>query len=174
MARKAPMTAAGARALAEKMLGAWNTHDVTAVLRLLTDDVVWSDPSLPEPAHGKVAVAAHLRDTFTAFPDLHFPVEDFHVFTSMRDQAAATSWTMTATMTGPLASGVPATGRHVRVDGTNVSRLRDGLIFDYTTHYDQLDLLQQIGVMPRTDGLAFQALVLAEVAGMRARSLLRV
>lgn len=73
------------------------------------------------------------------------------------------TWVVTGTMTGPL-QGIPATGRDCRISGTNVSRIRDGLICEYTLHYDTLTMLQQLGILPASDGLGFKAVVAAQMA----------
>ncbi len=168
---KSTITEARIRDVAKAMMKAWNDHDVDAILAHLTDDVLWAEPSLEEPIHGKEAVAADLRDTFKAFPDLHFPMEDFHIFPSAEQQANVVTWTLTATMTGPLEMGLPATGRPVRIGGTTVSRFHDGEVSEFTTYYDSLDFMQQLGLLPKTSGIGFRALVLADFLALRAGAL---
>ena len=41
-----------AREFAERYLEAWNSHDAERIEPLVTGDVVWLDPALPEPARG--------------------------------------------------------------------------------------------------------------------------
>src|SRR3954467_10900564 len=53
-----------------RYLAAWNGRDATAMGDLVTDDVVWEDPALPEPARGPAAVQEFLREAWVAFPDL--------------------------------------------------------------------------------------------------------
>lgn len=169
----ATMTEGEMRAVSEAMFQAWNLHDVEGILEHLTDDVVWSEPTLEESARGKEATAAGLKDTFTAFPDLRFLVEGFHLFPSVEQQACVATWTLMATMTGPSqVVGVPPTGKSVSISGTNLSRFRDGLISEYTTHYDSLDLMQQLGLLPATNGLPFKAVVMADVLAGKAKQAL--
>ena len=42
-----------------------------------------------------------------------------------------------------------------------VAHFRDGFISEYRNTYDALDLLQQLGVMPKAEGLGFKAVALA-------------
>lgn len=168
---KPTLTEAKIRDTSKAMLQAWNDHSVEGILALLTDDVLWSDPGLTEPAHGKEAVAAHLRDVFKAFPDLHLPVEDVHMFPSVEQQANVATWTLTATMTGPLEMGLPATGKRVRTRGATVSRFRDDEVCEYTSHWDSLDFLQQLALLPKTDGLGFKAIIMADVLADKATDL---
>ena len=157
------ISASEMRANSDAFLAAWNDHDVDGLLAQLTDDIVWTDPALPEPAIGKPAVAAAVRDNFTALPDLHIPVESVEVFPDEERQMLLATWVVTGTMTGPL-QGIAATGRDCRISGTTVSRLRDGLICEYTLNYDTLTMLQQLGILPASDGLGFKAVVAAQMA----------
>lgn len=172
---KSPMTEAQMHAVSEAMFRAWNDHDIEAILAHLADDVVWSEPSLDEPARGKPAVAADLKDTFTTFPDLQLPEEGYQIFPSADLEASVATWTLTATMTGfSKAAGVPATGNSVRISGTVLTRFREGLISEYTTYYDMLDFMQQLGLLPKSNGLGFKAVVMADVfAGKALKALHR-
>jgi steroid delta-isomerase-like uncharacterized protein len=167
------LTEAQMRADADKQLEAWNLHDIEAILEGLHSDVVWTDPTLPEPAHGKEAVRASLKNTFTAFPDFHVPTEDFHVYPDAKTQSVASTWTFSGTMTGPLDIGVPATGRSARIRGATESRYRDGLIIEYSQFFDSYDLMEQMGMVPKATGIAFKAIVLADVMAGRARKVLQ-
>src|SRR5436305_1372882 len=60
------------RAFADRYKAAWNGCDTTAMAELLTEDIVWEDPALPEPARGVPAVQEFMRISFRAFPDLRF------------------------------------------------------------------------------------------------------
>lgn len=173
-ASKTAVTDAEIRAMCDRALEAWNNRDVEAILALLTDDVAWTEAALVEPAHGKAEVAAHLKETFRAFPDLHFAAEEYHVFPDAEQQAVAVEWVMTATMTGPLEGGVPPTGRPVRISGTVVSRMRDGLVHDYVNYYDALGFMQQLGLLPRTQGVTFKAVVMADFLATRAKRALHI
>jgi predicted ester cyclase len=44
--------------------------------------------------------------------------------------------------------GIPATGKLVTVTGTDIFRIAGGKIVELWQHWDQLGLLQQLGVIP--------------------------
>lgn len=167
------LTEAQMRVLGDELLDAYNRHDVEALIAHHTDDVVWTEPTLPTPAHGKAEVAAALRDTFTAFPDLQVPRDGFRLYPDVEDQSAVVTWTLVGTMTGALQNGVPATGRTVRMSGANLARFRDGLISEYSFYYDSLAMMQQLGLLPKSTGLGFKAIVMADVAAGKARKVLQ-
>jgi steroid delta-isomerase-like uncharacterized protein len=161
------------RAVAARMLEAWNAHDVEAILENVHPDIVWTNPTLPEPVHGKDAVRKELKNNFTAFPDFHLPTEDFEVYVDAENQTGLATWFFTGTMTGPLDIGVPATGRSVRMRGANQARYRDGLISEFTQYYDSYELMEQMGMVPKATGLVFRAIVLADVMAGKAMKVLQ-
>lgn len=161
------------RAVGARLLEAWNTHDIETILEHLDADVLWTDPTLPEPVRGKEAVRKELKNTFTAFPDLHLPTEDFEVYVDAGNQSAVSTWTFSGTMTGPLDIGVPATGRSVRMRGANQVRYSDGLITEFTQYMDTYELMEQLGMVPKATGIAFKALVLADVMAGKAMKVLQ-
>ena len=164
---------AGMRAMNDAMFEAWNRHDIEGVLQHLQPDVLWVDPTLDEPAHGKVGAAASMANTFTAFPDFHLPADDFVTFLDVEAQSGVAVWTARGTMTGRLDTGVPATGKPVNVRGATLFRLRDGLVSEYRLMFDALDMMQQMGLLPRSTGVGFKALVMADVVAGRARKALQ-
>lgn len=168
---KSPMTESAIRAHEEALIRAWNAHDVDGILEHLTDDVVWIQPMQATPLRGKEAVAADLKESFTAFPDMHLPVEDVQVVTSLDPPFYVATWTATATMTG-AAKGLPATGATIRFSGTTVCRFRDGLISEYHQTYDALDVMQQLGVLPKTEGVGFKAVAMVNLMLGRAKKAL--
>lgn len=168
-----PLTEAQMRATADKLLAAWNRHDIEAILEHLHPDVVWADPTLEAPAHGKEAVRAALKNNFTAFPDFHLPAEDFVLYVDTKTQSGVSTWSFSGTMTGPLDTGVPATGKSVRISGANQARYRDGLISEFTQYYDSYELLVQMGMLPKATSLGFKALVLADVFAGKAMKVLQ-
>jgi steroid delta-isomerase-like uncharacterized protein len=138
----------------------------------VTDDIVWSDPSLVETLRGKDDVAADLKATFAAFPDLRFVEDDFHVFCDAKLGMCLVTWTLEGTMTGSFqTTGLPATGKPVTASGVVVNQFRDGLVSEYTNHWDALDFLQQVGLLPKADGLAFKGLVMADALALKAEEL---
>jgi steroid delta-isomerase-like uncharacterized protein len=164
MATAKPLTEARLRAIAKDLFDAWNAHDPEAIAEQLTDDVAWMEPILDAPIHGKEAVVAHLRDTFTAYPDLRLLEDEFMVFPDPAQEATTSVWTVTGTNTGASKeTGLPATGKSVRFSGANFARMRDDKISEYVLFYDGLDLMQQVGALPRSDGVGFKALVMADL-----------
>jgi steroid delta-isomerase-like uncharacterized protein len=62
-------------------------------------------------------------------------------------ERVATWWICTATHTGEL-QDLPPTGRPVRFTGINLDRIVNDRIAEHRTMFDQMGLLQQLGMMP--------------------------
>ncbi len=147
------------REFADGYMAAWNGADVEGIAARIADDVVWSDPALAEPARGRSAVADFARSSFVAFPDLRF-AEPGPPAISADGLVAYAPWRMTATNTGPIdPPGFAATGKPVAIDGIDVWRFRDGLIWRYQALYDFSEVARQLGLLPPRDGFAQVAIV---------------
>ena len=79
----------------------------------------------------------------TAFPDLHFTVEDL---IAEGDKVVA-RLTVRGTQQGAF-MGIPPTGKHVTVTGIDINRLAGGKSVEHWLNMDTLGLLQQLGVIP--------------------------
>lgn len=145
--------------ITKRYLAAWNTRDVDAMAGLITEDIVWADPALPEPARGVPAVQEFMRLSFRGFPDLRFSEPDPPHLSVDGDQVAW-GWAMEGTMSGPLdPPGFAPTGRSMRVEGVDLWSMRDGRIANYRAFYDMTDLARQLGIMPPAGGRAERATV---------------
>ncbi|GAA6524394.1 nuclear transport factor 2 family protein [Intrasporangium sp. DVR] len=174
---KKPLSDAALRSFAKAHFDAWNAHDVEACIALMTDDVVYEDPGFESAAHGKAEVAARIRAIFTAFPDIHFPEEMAHVHTNVDDAECVLTWTFYATMTGDLVAPegkMPATGKKIQVSGASFNRFRGDLLSHFTMYYDSLDMMVQLGFLPKTNGLGFKAVVLADLLAGKAKKVLHM
>jgi steroid delta-isomerase-like uncharacterized protein len=175
--KKGAITEAQMRTFAMAHFDAWNAHDVDACLALVTDDVVWGDPSFDKPAQGKAEMADRLRSLFAAFPDIHFPEDKAHVHTNVKDGECVLTWMFTATMTGPHVAPegrMPATGKRIEVSGATLNRFRGDKLSHFTMYYDTLGMMQQLGLLPEASGLGFKAVVLADFLAGKAKKVLHM
>lgn len=136
------------RAFVERYVAAWNDCDTGAMAQLITDDIVWADPAMPEPARGVPAVQEFMRTSFRAFPDLHFGEPDPPVL-AISGEEVLWGWYMEGTHRGRIdPPGFAATGRRMRVDGVDQWTMRDGRIALYRAFYDMNDVARQLGIVP--------------------------
>ena len=147
------------REFAARYMDSWNRQDAEAMGELLTEDILWSDPALPEPARGVAAVQEFMRSSWQAFPDLRFE-EPNPPHLSVNGDQVAWSWRMHGTMTGPIEPpGFAPTGKSMTVEGVDLWIMRDGRIAIYHAYYDLMDLSRQLGIMPMPGSRAERATV---------------
>jgi steroid delta-isomerase-like uncharacterized protein len=82
-----------------------------------------------------------VREIRGAFPDINLTVEDI---VAAGDKIAV-RWVGTMTHHGDL-QGIAATGKPVRSRGISLARIVDGKIVEGWDNWDQLGMLEQIGV----------------------------
>ena len=102
------------------------------------------DHFAPPGTPGGLEGARHTLDMFlTAFPDLHFTVEDL---IAEGDEVVARV-TMSGTQHGAF-MGVPPTGKHVTITGIDINRFVGGKSVEHWVEMDALGMMQQLGVVP--------------------------
>ena len=137
--------------------------DNSAIVRRFVDEVInqgkidsagqfaWEDVveqvPLPGQGPGLAGLQDVLRSMRTAFPDLHFAVEE----QITEGDKVATRFEWTGTQRGEFI-GIPATGRSVKVWGVVIDRLVEGRIKDTRIIMDMLGLMMQLGVFPQGAG----------------------
>jgi steroid delta-isomerase-like uncharacterized protein len=154
----------------EDYLAAWNGHDASAMTPLVTPDVIWRDPALPEPARGEAAVREFMEASWRAFPDLAF--EDSGPPSLAADGRSVTiQWRMRGTNSGPIdPPGFAPTGRSIVVDGVDLWIFDGERISDYTAFYDMSGLIRQLGLMPAPGSRAERVGVALQRLGARLRA----
>ncbi len=84
-------------AVADRVLDAWNTQDVEAVVACYTDDLVYLDPNLDEPIRGGDAMRRYLTKLFDQWRMTWRAIE---ILPLGDDDGAAVRWDATLTPAG--------------------------------------------------------------------------
>ena len=136
-----------AREFTERYAEAWNSYEADKIEPLLTPDIVWLDPALPEPARGVDEVKDFMRRSWAAFPDLSFTAGP--MWLDPHEDSLAWAWRMEGTHRGAIdPPGFAPTGRRIDIDGIDVWDFADGRIQRYRAYWDMALLAQQLGIMP--------------------------
>ena len=109
---------------------------------LVVEDFVELDP-LPGQRQGREGLKEVLGMMRTAFPDIHWVVEEMVA----EGEKVVTRFTWTGTHRGSFL-GVPATGKSVSVKGVVIDELAGGKMSASRMLMDSLGMLQQLGVVP--------------------------
>jgi steroid delta-isomerase-like uncharacterized protein len=120
----------------------WNKHNLDAIDEFYAPDYVNHDapPGFPGDRDGlRTLIGMYL----SAFPDLKVTNEDEFA----DGDTVITRWTATGTHTGQFGE-IPATGKRIQTHGISISRIAGGKIRDSWSESDQMDMMQQLGVMP--------------------------
>jgi steroid delta-isomerase-like uncharacterized protein len=80
----------------------------------------------------------------SAFPDLHFTIED----QVAEGDTVVSRWIASGTHKGEL-MGIPPTGRQASVTGITIHRMVNGKIVEDWVNFDTLGMMQQLGIIPR-------------------------
>lgn len=134
-----------ARELATRFYRAFDSGDIDAVLSVFSDDLETIDPGMGT-VHGHGPFREYIETLKQAVPDARALIDDMHD----AGDVVVVEGRFAGTFTGPLASpdgDIEPTGATVDLRFADVSCARDGKIVSYHTYYDQLGLLQQLGVM---------------------------
>jgi predicted ester cyclase len=79
----------------------------------------------------------------SAFPDIRMTVES----QIAEGDTVVTVWTGRGTHKGDL-SGIAPTGRTVDLHGVTLDRFEAGVVIEHREFFDQLGMMQQLGVIP--------------------------
>ena len=118
-----------------------NQKNLAVFDELLTPDVVFHNASTT--MQGLEAYKQFLSMYMTAFPDLHFTIEDMIA----EGDTVVARFTTRGTHQGNL-MGIPPTGKQVSGTGMFIDRLVNGKAVEQWFNGDDLGLLQQLGVIP--------------------------
>lgn len=129
--------------LIRRYFGVWNSGELDALDGILAPEYINHTPSTPNPPRGPGGLKPIIASFRTAFPDLHFDIEEVIA----TDQYAVARVVMTGTHRGPL-FGIATTGKRVRVNQINIERIARRRIVEHWRVTDELTLMRQLGVIP--------------------------
>lgn len=124
----------------------WNQGQVAVFDELCASDWIHHDPSQPH-VRTREDFKRNVTQTRSAFPDLHFTIEDLIA----EGEQVALRWMRLGTHTGDFVTPtmhLPATGKQVSVTGITIFRVASGKVVETWNQSDRLGLYQQLGLIP--------------------------
>lgn len=121
----------------------WGSGDESLVEELFAENLVDHNPAGTDLPPGREGMRQSLANFRTAFPDLTTSLE--HLIAE--GDKVVLRWKARGTHEGEL-MGIPATGKQVTLSGIDILRIENGKIAERWAEYDNLGLLQQLGVVP--------------------------
>jgi steroid delta-isomerase-like uncharacterized protein len=126
----------------EEVLNTRDVSDQSPAYQLVAADFVGHFPGQP-PIEGLEAFRQFGSLYFSAFPDLQITPEELIA----EGDKVTMRYGWRGTQQGEL-MGFPATGKQVRASGISILRIANGKIAEQWDSFDNLGMLQQLGVVP--------------------------
>jgi len=120
-----------------------NQGNLALLDELVGSDYVEHDPNYPQAVCGAEGLKQYFQTFRSAFPDLHFTIEDI----IGEGDTVAVRQTGRGTHQGEL-FGIPPTGKQVTVTAMIFHRFVNGKPVESWVNSDSMGMLQQLGVIP--------------------------
>ncbi len=122
---------------------AWEVLDNPDILdEVYAPDVVWHEPD--QDIHGLEEARQFISTYKAAFPDLNATIE----YVIAEGDKVVTRITLRGTHQGEIEEFGPPTGRHIEMKGISISRIEGGKIVEDWDSFDNLSVMQQLGLVP--------------------------
>jgi steroid delta-isomerase-like uncharacterized protein len=105
-------------------------------------DFVWHEPD--QDLRGYEQAKQFVSTFFKALPDINITIDDVIA----EGDKAVTRYTIRGTHQGETEEFGPPTGRQMELEGITIHRIEDGKIVEEWERYDNLSVLQQLGLVP--------------------------
>ncbi len=128
-------------ALTRRAFDALNQRNWEVFYEAVSPDIVVHNASMT--IQGLAAYKQFVSMYLTAFPDVHFTIEDMIA----EGDTVVVRQTGRGTHQGDL-MGIPPTGKQVTVTGIGIYRFANGKYVEGWQNADDLGMLQQLGVIP--------------------------
>ena len=122
---------------------AWNAQDPERLVKQTDDQYTAESDTIPTPIAGIQGIREFMRVYVTAFPDLHFTIDQMFA----DGDSVVTRWTATGTHRGVLMD-IPPTNRKTVTRGCTVSQFKNSKGIHDWIYWDTGNLLRQLGVLP--------------------------
>lgn len=130
------------KALTRRFFAAFDAGDLEGAVAVFAPNAVVHNVGAPDPLN--LAGFQQIGATFlAAFPDGKHTID---ALVTDKDMVVARS-TYYGTHTGDL-MGIPPTGKQVTVSAMTIDRIADGKIVETWRIFDQMGMMQQLGVIP--------------------------
>ena len=130
------------KAIARRGYEAINQNNLDALDEVVASDMTDHDPA-PGQAPGLEGVKQYFSSLHAAFPDVQMDVEEM---IAEADKVVARV-SVSGTHRGEF-MGISPTGNRVTIGGIDILRVADGKIVEHWGKFDDLGMMQQLGVIP--------------------------
>ena len=119
-----------------------NQRNLDAIEEIYAPDFVWHEPD--QDIRGYEQARQFVSTFFDAFPDINITVED----TIAEGDQVVTRYTIRGTHRGETEEFGPPTEKQMELEGITIHRFDGGKIVEEWERYDNLSIMQQLGLVP--------------------------
>jgi steroid delta-isomerase-like uncharacterized protein len=119
-----------------------NQKNLDLIEELFAPDLVWHEPD--REIQGYEQAKQYMSKFFGAFPDINVTVDDVIA----EGDKVVTRYTGRGTHQGEAEDFGPPTGRQIEFQGISIYRFEGGKIVEEWALFDNLRILQQLGLLP--------------------------
>jgi steroid delta-isomerase-like uncharacterized protein len=124
--------------IVNRWIEAFNTHNVSAIVSLYTDDAELFDTGMKHPRHGRDEIEQWFTTRFRTMPTIAYaPASQL-----FSEEQAAVTWT--ASGRTPRLLGLSLFSHPFQVDGVSIFTFRDGLIQKQHGYYDHFSVIERV------------------------------
>lgn len=136
-----------AREVMDRLTETAFSKDIEALKALYAEDAVMETPD-QGTITGRDAAAAYLEEFMMAFPDSSYEPIDKHESGATAIDEGYFVGTNTGPLTGPDGETIEPTGKSVRARSCDVATVANGVVTSHRFYFDNMDFLQQLGLLP--------------------------
>jgi steroid delta-isomerase-like uncharacterized protein len=130
------------KALARRAWEIVSPDNLDLIEEVYAPDLVWHEPD--QDIRGYDQAKQFVSSFFAAMPDINITVEDLIA----EGEKVVSRYTIRGTHQGETEEFGPPTGRQMQLEGITIHRFEDGKIVEEWERYDNLSVLQQLGLAP--------------------------
>jgi steroid delta-isomerase-like uncharacterized protein len=119
-----------------------NRKDLAAIEECYAPDFVWHEPD--QEVRGYEQARRFVSPFFEGFPDINVTVED----AIAEGDQVVTRYTIRGTHRGETEEFGPPTDKRMELEGITIHRFEGGKIVEEWERYDNLGVMQQLGLAP--------------------------
>jgi steroid delta-isomerase-like uncharacterized protein len=123
--------------------GLWNEKDNSLIEEMISEDCVLHVGK--REFRGPKGYRQFFETYTRAFPDLSIQINDLIA----ENDFVVDRYTARGQHTGPLMD-IDPTGKQVKINGVSISRFRDGKLVESNNLFNEMSLMQQLGVLPES------------------------
>ncbi|MFI8521082.1 ester cyclase [Streptomyces sp. NPDC085481] len=136
-----------ARTVMDRLTEAVTKPDLDAIAELFAEDAVALTPDEGE-IRGRDAIVEYWRSLAEPIPDATFtPLHQYEIGDTAIDEGIY-SGVNTGPIPLPTGETLPPTGKTVNIRGVDLATVKDGRIESYRLYFDQMEFLDQLGLLP--------------------------